>query len=496
MALIKCPECGKEFSDKASACPNCGCPISEIKKQKEEDVFNLQLEGSYSLKYDGENIEIYNSGISVFSAPKEEFVLNYGKEEKNYGREQLKVVFSHKGYGEPFIICVNKTSERYADSKKFLESIAEKYFVKNIQDDYFRAGTYAKNHVDKNIELENKRNFEKIKSTQVETIPENKTNTTYSAPKKKKRGCCGIIAWIFIIFVIISAIYGRSESDEENPEDTADTYIEESVDTNNNAETAADVKEPVNLDSEVSQFKSGGYSYITNQDLNMYAVNMPGVKVYIVIQVDDIKEGRIQSTLDDGFMMSDFYVGDNYEKYRNSISEDETVAIAGTVSEIKDYSFVGKSIQLNDCIVFATGNDALSYKKDATDASLNQYLVITEQVANLDESKISEDDYKSLCSSLNYEEILRNPDSYDGKYCVVSGTVDQIIEGWFGSFTIFVVDGNGNKWGCTYSYDDGESRVLEGDGVTMYGKCLGVSNTKTVLGKQVTLPHIEIEYIN
>ena len=32
MALIKCTECGKEFSDKAAACPNCGCPISEIIK--------------------------------------------------------------------------------------------------------------------------------------------------------------------------------------------------------------------------------------------------------------------------------------------------------------------------------------------------------------------------------------------------------------------------------------------------------------------------------
>lgn len=27
MALIQCPECGKEISDKASTCPNCGCPI-------------------------------------------------------------------------------------------------------------------------------------------------------------------------------------------------------------------------------------------------------------------------------------------------------------------------------------------------------------------------------------------------------------------------------------------------------------------------------------
>lgn len=31
MALINCPECGKEISDKANTCPNCGCPL-EINK--------------------------------------------------------------------------------------------------------------------------------------------------------------------------------------------------------------------------------------------------------------------------------------------------------------------------------------------------------------------------------------------------------------------------------------------------------------------------------
>lgn len=29
MALIQCEECGKKVSNKASTCPNCGCPISE-----------------------------------------------------------------------------------------------------------------------------------------------------------------------------------------------------------------------------------------------------------------------------------------------------------------------------------------------------------------------------------------------------------------------------------------------------------------------------------
>lgn len=30
MALIKCPECGKEVSDKAKMCINCGCPLEEM----------------------------------------------------------------------------------------------------------------------------------------------------------------------------------------------------------------------------------------------------------------------------------------------------------------------------------------------------------------------------------------------------------------------------------------------------------------------------------
>lgn len=40
MAIIKCPECGKDVSDKATVCPNCGCPQEELKKsvkiEKEE----------------------------------------------------------------------------------------------------------------------------------------------------------------------------------------------------------------------------------------------------------------------------------------------------------------------------------------------------------------------------------------------------------------------------------------------------------------------------
>lgn len=36
MALITCIECGKEFSDKASACPNCACPTEVVLKEIKE----------------------------------------------------------------------------------------------------------------------------------------------------------------------------------------------------------------------------------------------------------------------------------------------------------------------------------------------------------------------------------------------------------------------------------------------------------------------------
>lgn len=35
MALIECPECGKDISDRAIACPNCGNPMGQpISEQK------------------------------------------------------------------------------------------------------------------------------------------------------------------------------------------------------------------------------------------------------------------------------------------------------------------------------------------------------------------------------------------------------------------------------------------------------------------------------
>lgn len=512
MALIKCAECGKEFSDKAQACPNCGCPTLEAKKQEtktekaqeKECDFELELENDYSLKIVSDTVKLFYQNGFILESDVRGFVLNWLSEEEELGRNQLNVVFSHPGYKKPMKLSVSNTSERYEKAKYFAENVAEKYFKKDICPGYFEAIHYAEQHVDNVLFRKSYENEQKIikekkqivqnqaNNQQISSRPLNNSTPVQnvqiqSTPKKKKKGHCGTVLWVIIILAVLGSVFGKDskKEDKNSVSDINENVIEETV-------TPEVTRPTLTYEEELSVFSSGEYMFISNSDLDKYCTNMDGVKVYVVTDIDDIKDGIIQSNLSDGFMMSSFNVGERFPKYESGLLEGDIIAICGIVSGQDNYGFVGNSVNLNDCYVFASGQEAEKYRKDKSDDALSQYFVVTEEVA--DSNEVSEEDYKSLCQQLDYTDILRNPDSYDGKYCVVSGTVDQVIEGWFGSYTIFVMDGNGNKWGCTYSYDDGETHILEGDNVVAYGKCNGVANTETVLGEQVTLPHISIEY--
>ena len=48
MALIKCPECGKEYSEKAATCPNCGAPNDLLNGSQQN--LNDQLQTSDTTK--------------------------------------------------------------------------------------------------------------------------------------------------------------------------------------------------------------------------------------------------------------------------------------------------------------------------------------------------------------------------------------------------------------------------------------------------------------
>ena len=293
------------------------------------------------------------------------------------------------------------------------------------------------------------------------------------------------------MYFVLSAFNKEVDDYVDKEEKRQAEYATETEKESDNSQKSSDFQDGI------QEFGRNSYAYITNSDLDKYGSNMEGVKIYVVTNIDDMKDNSIQSNMSDGFMMSSFHVSNDniYSKYEDILKEDDTVAILGTVSDVTSYGFAGKSYDINNCLVFAVGSDAEQYRKDSSDESLSDYFVVTEDVANLNDD-VSESDYKNLCEYYDYNDILRNPDSYKKKYCRIDGTVDQIMEGWFGSYTIYLMDDNGNKWGCTYSYKDGESHVLEGDYISVYGMLNGTETVTTVLGAQVTLPYVDLEYIN
>ena len=54
MALIKCSDCGKEFSDKASSCPSCGRPVVNEKSNITTQKSTAELNNKADIKVHNE----------------------------------------------------------------------------------------------------------------------------------------------------------------------------------------------------------------------------------------------------------------------------------------------------------------------------------------------------------------------------------------------------------------------------------------------------------
>lgn len=78
MALIKCPECGKEISDKAELCIHCGLPLIELKKQQKK-ISKIQKKDTYNAPTYGMERRCPVCGSDNFHAFVEEIVVREGK---------------------------------------------------------------------------------------------------------------------------------------------------------------------------------------------------------------------------------------------------------------------------------------------------------------------------------------------------------------------------------------------------------------------------------
>lgn len=86
MALIKCEECGQMVSDKAVACPHCGCPVenqtnSSQSNQNDLEVTDTSLENSGSPS-NGDNYENH------YSSEEQESYYDYGQDDSESSWER------------------------------------------------------------------------------------------------------------------------------------------------------------------------------------------------------------------------------------------------------------------------------------------------------------------------------------------------------------------------------------------------------------------------
>ena len=118
--------------------------------------------------------------------------------------------------------------------------------------------------------------------------------------------------------------------------------------------------------------------------------------------------------------------------------------------------------------------------------------------------EISEDDYKAECQTVDYKELCRYPEKYEGTKVVVKVKVSQIIDANFsGSEKAWRTYTDNSGYGF-YADDEyymldkrgGDAvKILEDDIITVYGEFTGLEKiTRALTSTTDELPRIEVKY--
>lgn len=114
--------------------------------------------------------------------------------------------------------------------------------------------------------------------------------------------------------------------------------------------------------------------------------------------------------------------------------------------------------------------------------------------------KKEEENFKNQSEVLTFEQLARNPDKIKGKKVKLTGEVVQVLQGTssvdlrinitkedYGYYTDTIY--------ALYIPKDGEDKILEGDNITIWGIAQGDYSYTSVIGSKVTLPFINVNYI-
>lgn len=138
MALIKCPECSGQVSDKASACIHCGCPLSSNTVNSVSKKFYVDVDGhSYDMT---ELKEMYQA----YSPEDQELIYQYCKSTfKKYPTSYNYQALKDCGYRGLDLIQYVKENLKWPDVKAYLTyKFIAKCYKKNFDSFSFKTDKY------------------------------------------------------------------------------------------------------------------------------------------------------------------------------------------------------------------------------------------------------------------------------------------------------------------------------------------------------------------
>ena len=308
-------------------------------------------------------------------------------------------------------------------------------------------------------------------------------------------GIKGLLKVLFLIALFISCVtFAPSSQDVEIVEQ--ETVTQDQNNTSGNKNSGEEHLEGIPIDSSLD---ISDYLKMDADILFEYGNYMRGEKVVTVITAYQVgSDIKAKTNNNDGYFYSILCEFDNKDNL-NGVTSDLVLTVAGTI-EGKDplvdtLSFLETpTVTLKGCSIIGYGeiaqelSDGKSEQEEIGKAAKGAYEAVIEE-----DKQLEKDEYINQCETVKYSDVERNPDNYDGKKVKISGKVVQVSEGWFDSVTMRI-DCSGNMWYVTYSREEGESRILEGDSITCYGECDGVTSYTTILGAQVTIPSLKMEY--
>lgn len=110
------------------------------------------------------------------------------------------------------------------------------------------------------------------------------------------------------------------------------------------------------------------------------------------------------------------------------------------------------------------------------------------------DGKPDEETFKASVVDVPYDSLARDAHLYEGNIIKISGEVIQVLEGDGGycEYRISIDDWNEKVMYAYYTRQERESRILEGDKVTVYGISEGLITYESTFGSNITIPAMSI----